>query len=88
MRFVSITVIGLYWYLIPVQRRRTCIFVESCSCHVYNVIKDSGFLAGVKSFIRRYKQCRPGYTFFQTPDGEKWVILKDLSVVKRIETVV
>lgn len=76
----------MYWKLVPINRRRKCIFIESCSCHVYKISKTNGFVAGAKSFIQRFKQCRSGYTFFETPDGEEWVILKDLSVVNRTDT--
>lgn len=60
-RFLLLSLIRLYWVLLPTKWRRECIFRVSCSQHVYNVTHDFGFLAGYKALKDRWKKCRGGY---------------------------
>ena|ERR1035438_857471 len=62
MRIILITIIQLYWRIRPQQRRRSCIFRESCSHHVYRVASHEGLGAGVRALLRRFRVCRAGYT--------------------------
>jgi putative component of membrane protein insertase Oxa1/YidC/SpoIIIJ protein YidD len=64
MRLVALIIIRLYW-LIPASKRPQCIFKESCSNHVYRIVKCEGFLAGLKAFFWRFKNCRPGYQYLE-----------------------
>lgn len=81
MRFILIWAIRFYWFLIPETNRRKCIFKESCSTFVYKITKEKGFIAGMQSLVKRYKQCRPGYIPLELPDGERIVLLKDGSTI-------
>jgi len=61
IKYIILTVIKLYWNIIPVEKRYKCIFIESCSRYVYRITIEEGFWAGIKAFKSRYKKCRPGY---------------------------
>lgn len=77
--------IRLYW-LVPKKWRRACIFQETCSLYVYKITCKEGTIAGIRAFRSRIKKCRPGYSFYKTDDETEWVILADLTVVKRDST--
>jgi uncharacterized protein len=64
MKWIIIHMIRLYWKLIPEDRRGHCLFCETCSRHVYRITSEKGLIAGIKAFILRFKQCRPGYMLF------------------------
>lgn len=85
MKYLLLLLIRLYW-LTPKAWRRHCIFKCSCSQHIFQVTKQVGFVAGIKAFQTRLKQCRPGYSFYKTPDGMDWIILADKTVLKLNET--
>ena len=61
MRFFLLLIIKLYWNIIPVSKRKSCLFAESCSKYVYRVTKENGFISGVMAFKNRYRKCRPGF---------------------------
>lgn len=80
MRWLVIWAIRLYW-LTPASRRRPCLFRESCSHHVLRCAKERGFFASLKALRRRIRQCRPGYAFYTAPDGSRYCILADGTLV-------
>lgn len=82
MKYIGLLVIRLYW-LTPKKWRRRCIFKTSCSVHVYNALKNGGFIHGSKALAERVKQCCPGYIIYTTEDNKDWVILADKSVIER-----
>lgn len=85
MRLLLLLIIRLYW-LIPVSRRKRCLFKESCSRYVFTITKERGLIPGLKALFRRSRQCRPGYILFKTEDGQEWVLLKDKSVLPKNNT--
>ena len=87
MKQLLLFAIRVYWLVVPKRMRRHCLFKCSCSQYVYAVTKAKGYSAGRKAFRKRKVQCRPGYHFYQTPDGIWWVILADKSVVSFAETI-
>ncbi|HMT75650.1 MAG TPA: membrane protein insertion efficiency factor YidD [Chitinophagaceae bacterium] len=80
MKYVLLLLIRLYW-IVPRGMRRPCLFRNSCSRFVYRVARAKGFAAGVTALQRRRRRCRGGYCIHDTPDGRRWVILADRSVV-------
>lgn len=82
MKYLLLALIRLYW-LIPKRFRRTCLFKETCSHHVFTVTNEKGFRAGLKALKKRIKQCRPGYSIYITDDEKHWIILNDHSVMER-----
>lgn len=82
MKYLLLALIRLYWF-IPKRFRRTCLFKETCSHHVFAVTKEKGFMSGLKALQRRIKQCRPGYSIYITDDEKQWVILSDNTVIER-----
>lgn len=78
-RVLQIT-IELYWFFVPAERRRSCIFRESCSRHVWRRLDEGGLRAGVDALRSRWRQCRPGYQVVQTTVGT-FVLLRDGSLI-------
>lgn len=54
-------VIRLYWFCIPENRRRSCLFRESCSIYVYRITGENGFFEGIQAMRERFKVCRAEY---------------------------
>ncbi|RDI14435.1 hypothetical protein DEU42_102128 [Flavobacterium sp. AG291] len=76
-------VIQLYW-LIPKRMRRKCLFKKTCSVYVYEHTKNAGVIAGMKSLVYRFKNCRHGVQLFIDPtSGEKKMILPDNSIINQ-----
>lgn len=67
MKTALLGVIRLYWLVVPERKRRECIFRQSCSQHVYQALKSEGMKSGIKAFIFRYRNCRPGCETFIDP---------------------
>jgi putative component of membrane protein insertase Oxa1/YidC/SpoIIIJ protein YidD len=61
MKRVLLSAIELYWRLIVPDRRRHCIFRESCSLHVHRITRDQGVIKGISAFAHRFRRCRGGY---------------------------
>lgn len=61
--------IHIYWILIPEKKRKSCLFRESCSRHVYRTTEEKGFKEGIIALKKRYQQCRPGYKLEKTASG-------------------
>jgi putative component of membrane protein insertase Oxa1/YidC/SpoIIIJ protein YidD len=55
--------------MVPAEIRRSCLFHESCSRHVYRIVGEQGSIAGIKALLTRYRQCRPGYKLEKTASG-------------------
>lgn len=83
MKRLLLLVIHLYWRLIPADRRRKCIFRESCSQHVFNKTKEGGFVEGFKALSFRFRNCRGNIRFFtESINGKKLALLPDGTVVE------
>ena len=44
MRVILLTIIKLYWKIIPIHKRKKCLFKVSCSQYVYKKTKKRGCL--------------------------------------------
>ncbi|MGI4735739.1 MAG: membrane protein insertion efficiency factor YidD [Janthinobacterium lividum] len=66
--------IRLYWALWPASARRTCLFRQSCSRHVYRITRRQGLLAGWQALRHRQQQCRAGACGFQHPLSGAWFL--------------
>jgi len=83
MKFLILLIIKIYWKLIPLSKRNSCLFAESCSRYVYRITNDEGFWAGIKAFKSRYKKCRPGYKVgYNSLDGKTELHLVDGTILK------
>lgn len=69
MRLLLLAAIRIYWWLYPKERRRSCVFRESCSHYVYRITQNGGLFAGVRAFRARVRACRPGYTVTVSGDS-------------------
>ena len=69
MNAILIVTIQLYWRIWPQRRRRSCIFRESCSHHVYRAALHGGLLAGLRALLWRFRVCRAGYTIVPIRTG-------------------
>ncbi|WP_259109498.1 membrane protein insertion efficiency factor YidD [Chryseobacterium sp. JUb7] len=54
MKKLLIFLIKIYWITTPPQKRRKCIFRQSCSKHVYEKTMNDGFISGLKAFRYRF----------------------------------
>jgi putative component of membrane protein insertase Oxa1/YidC/SpoIIIJ protein YidD len=81
VKHLFILLIKGYWLIYPERVRRKCIFKESCSLFVYNKTKEGGFFMGINALKKRIKQCKPGYRIVNLPNGEKVVLLADMTIV-------
>ncbi len=72
MRSVIILFIQLYRRLIPLEKRKRCLFRESCSQHVERIAQEHGAWAALRAFLVRARRCRPGYGFEWSMDAETW----------------
>ncbi|WP_435226168.1 membrane protein insertion efficiency factor YidD [Niabella hirudinis] len=77
MRYILLFAIHLYWLLIPKNKRKRCLFKETCSKYVYRITRQQGLHAGIKALKDRKKKCRPGYYYI----NENAVRMADCSIV-------
>ncbi|SHL27752.1 membrane protein insertion efficiency factor YidD [Chryseobacterium polytrichastri] len=75
MKNLLILLIKIYWFCIPAQKRRKCIFRISCSKHVYEKTVHQGFIAGLKAFKYRFQNCRSGAHIIENPITRKLQII-------------
>lgn len=86
MKFILLFAIKLYWFLIPENKRRKCIFKTSCSNHIYDKTKKNGIINGLKELNFRIRNCHPKfdiYTDYKT--GLKKMILRTGVIVDENE---
>jgi uncharacterized protein len=84
MKILFLMTIRLYWLLIPRNKRKRCLFKESCSKHVYQKAKSEGFISGVHSLKFRISNCNPNYHIIDI-DGEKILLSSSQNVFKASE---
>jgi len=68
-------VIKLYRRRVPPEKRRRCLFRESCSEHVERVAREYGGWAALKALLARARRCRPGYGFEWSTNNEVWLLV-------------
>ena len=85
MKHLLLLVIRLYWQIIPVYKRNTCLFSVSCSHHVFNTATKKGFKAGLTAFWFRFKNCRRGSFLFINPVTKQiqMVLPNGITVIER-----
>lgn len=82
MRILLLSIIRAYWFLIPMGKRRKCIFKKSCSKYVYDETKNKGLVVGLKALQFRVKNCRPQYDIFiDYKTNANKVVLKSEKIV-------
>jgi len=82
MKVILIGIIHLYWIFFPKNKRRACLFNESCSHYTYRITKEKGLIHGMSALKKRYTQCRPGYTLYKDEQNNSYELqLKDGSIV-------
>jgi putative component of membrane protein insertase Oxa1/YidC/SpoIIIJ protein YidD len=86
MKFLLLLLIRTYWLLTPENKRRRCIFKESCSNFVYRITRTEGGTKGVSALKLRFQQCRPGYAMVRDEASNLLgVRLKDGTFVPKAE---
>jgi hypothetical protein len=78
------SVVRLYWRFWPRPWKRSCIFRESCSQHVYRVAARSGEFAAIRALLARIRTCRPGYRLSVT-DGRVGLVLANGVTLEEFE---
>lgn len=67
-----------------ITRVRSCLFDTSCSRHVEQVARESGFRAAVTAMRLRLSACRPGYSF-EYDSAEWWITCRDGQRIRSID---
>lgn len=75
MKYVVLTLIQIYWLIIPESKRKNCLHCESCSRFVYRKTESNGLKSGLWAFCNRYRSCRPGYEVIKL-EPENRVLMK------------
>ena len=75
MKHFLLGFIKLYWFFIPADKRRTCIYHKSCSRHVYDITSEKGLFFGLKALRTRIKTCRPNHEIIYL-DKENTLLIK------------
>ncbi|MEK7726808.1 MAG: membrane protein insertion efficiency factor YidD [candidate division KSB1 bacterium] len=75
MHLLILWFIQLYRRFIPAEKRRRCLFHESCSAYVERMARDFGAWAALRAFVRRFRCCRPGYGFEWNTPSETWFLV-------------
>ena len=84
MRLFLLTLIKVYWAVIPEKKRRSCLFKETCSRYVYRHTSESGFFKGIAMLKQRHIRCRSGHKLYSGPNGFQ-MEFKDGSVINEEE---
>ncbi|WP_299243783.1 membrane protein insertion efficiency factor YidD [uncultured Aquimarina sp.] len=61
MKNLLLVIIRSYWILIPMSKRKKCVFKKSCSHYVYDITKQKGLFQGIRALKFRFQHCRSGY---------------------------
>ena len=75
MRHLLIWAVRMYRVVVPPQRRRSCLFRESCSQHVERIAAQHGDIAALSAAWRRFRACRPGYSFEVDAQTTVWELV-------------
>ena len=75
MRHLLIWAVRIYRRVVPPQRRRSCLFLESCSRHVERIAVEQDALAALSAAWRRFRACRPGYSFEVDAQAMAWELV-------------
>ncbi|WGH76692.1 membrane protein insertion efficiency factor YidD [Tenacibaculum tangerinum] len=82
MKYLLLLGIKSYWKFKPKDKPPRCIFRKSCSHYVYEETKNTGFIAGIKALMYRFKNCTYGYELYTNPvNKKKQLLLKNGEVV-------
>jgi putative component of membrane protein insertase Oxa1/YidC/SpoIIIJ protein YidD len=81
MKNIILFIIQIYWNIIPKSKRKKCIFKISCSNYVFEITKKQGYIAGLKAFRFRYRNCRGGFEIFNNPINHKIQLILPSKVI-------
>ncbi len=82
MKIFLLAIIKLYWFLIPKQKRRKCLFKTSCSNYVYEKTKHEGLISGLRALKFRINNCNSNYMIIEI-HGEKVLITRANNLIKK-----
>lgn len=86
MKFFLLLTIHIYWKLIPMHKRRKCIFHKSCSLYVYETTEKFGFIKGMNALWFRVNNCQPEFDIFTDyKSGKTKIALKSGNIVEERE---
>ena len=76
MKYFLLLIIKFYWFAIPKNKRRNCLFKKSCSHFVFETTAQYGLVRGLQALQYRIKNCRPGASLFINPlTGKREMLL-------------
>lgn len=83
MKNLLLLVIKIYWIVIPENKRRTCLFKQSCSHFVFSNTQEFGLLKGIKALQYRISTCKEGAGLFLNPlTGKIQMILPNNEILE------
>lgn len=86
MKYLLLILIKLYWRLIPGEKRKHCIYKQSCSCFVFEQTKVNGFISGMKALSYRMRTCNSHFHLFINPvTKETELILSNGEILSKNE---
>lgn len=86
MRIILLFLIKIYWFVIPKNKRRKCIFRKSCSQYVFETTSKDGLIKGLNALIFRISNCKHGFEIFKNPEnGKTQMILPNQKVIDEID---
>ncbi len=84
MKWLLLVSIKIYWKVFTEEKRRNCLFKETCSHYVYRHTSEGGFFKGAIALCQRIKKCKKGYKLYSSLQGFE-MELADGSVIKEDE---
>jgi len=75
MKTILLFSIRTYWWLVPKNWRRKCLFKTSCSHYIYQKTKEKGLHAGLRALYFRIQNCNGQHQIIEI-NGEKVLITK------------
>jgi len=82
MKQLLLAIIRMYGNKVPVYKRVPSLFKKPCSHHIYDQTAAYGFIAGIKAFLFRYKNCRGGFSRFKNPiTGKIQMLLRSNKII-------
>ncbi|MBK0384537.1 membrane protein insertion efficiency factor YidD [Pedobacter sp. SD-b] len=82
MKIILLLLIRLYWLIVPVQKRKRCIFRYSCSKYVFEITKVMGFKKGINALFFRMNNCNHKFDLVKNNTTNKYeMILKDGTII-------
>jgi len=83
MKYLMLFSIRIYRKLIPAEKRRMCLYKETCSNYVERIVREKGFIEGLRALVFRFRNCNGSYTHWK--EAELYIETKCHLLLKQDE---